>query len=154
MSKEFERFISKVKKTKTCWLWQGAINSAGYGAFWYEKKSGYAHVFSAQYYLGKNNKWVLHHCDVKECVNPEHLYYGDRFDNAQDASRRGRMATFEKHGLGKLTKRDCFRIRFLREHGFSARAIGRMYEIHNWTALKAAKRADALLLALEAKHDK
>ena len=28
---------------------------------------------------------VLHTCDIKCCVNPEHLYIGDGFDNANDA---------------------------------------------------------------------
>jgi hypothetical protein len=34
---------------------------------------------------------VLHKCDVKECVNPHHLYLGTRDMNIQDAFARERM---------------------------------------------------------------
>lgn len=27
----YERFIEKVVKTETCWIWNGAVNSSGYG---------------------------------------------------------------------------------------------------------------------------
>lgn len=30
-----ERFFSKVEKTRTCWIWQGALNEAGYPHFWF-----------------------------------------------------------------------------------------------------------------------
>ena len=34
---------------------------------------------------------VCHHCDNKACVNPDHLYVGDRHTNARDSVARGRQ---------------------------------------------------------------
>jgi hypothetical protein len=42
--------------------------------------------------------WVLHTCDNRRCVNPEHLYLGTRADNELDMVSRGRSPK------GKLTE--------------------------------------------------
>lgn len=34
---------------------------------------------------------VLHHCDVRCCTNPEHLYVGTHQQNMDDKARRGRV---------------------------------------------------------------
>jgi len=39
-----ERFLAKVNKTDTCWLWTGALHPDGYGQFKYEGKCRRAHV--------------------------------------------------------------------------------------------------------------
>ena len=36
--------------------------------------------------------WILHHCDNPPCVNPDHLFLGNRSDNLTDCARKGRVA--------------------------------------------------------------
>jgi hypothetical protein len=67
----YERFIAKVEKTETCWLWLASKNPKGYGSF----DTTYAHRWSYEYYkrpipVG----WQIDHlCKVTSCVNPDHL---------------------------------------------------------------------------------
>jgi hypothetical protein len=109
-----ERFLSKVDFSGACWLWKASVDSSGYGTagdkncFVYlatgeTRSSRVAHVL----FVGPipEGKQVLHHCDVRRCVCPEHFYLGDNNQNVQDRNRRGRTArnTGEKHGRSKLT---------------------------------------------------
>lgn len=93
-------FWPKVQKTKNCWLWNGSMYSNGYG--WaavdkrFPRKS--AHRYSWQIHFGKipNGLLVLHKCDVRNCVNPAHLFLGTHADNTHDAQSKGRLPTAEK----------------------------------------------------------
>ena len=67
----YERFITKVEKTETCWLWLAAKNPKGYGSF----DTTYAHRWSYEYYKGPIPVgWQIDHlCKITSCVNPDHL---------------------------------------------------------------------------------
>ena len=64
-----------------------------------------AHRVSYEAYHGAvpDGLHVLHKCDVKCCVNPEHLYAGTHKDNMQDMFRRGyrNTARGSRHGCYK-----------------------------------------------------
>ena len=90
---EVERFWPRVQKTESCWLWTGAIQSAGYGRFVDDgKRHVLAHRFSYELHCGpiEDGMFVLHSCDVRRCVNPAHLRQGDASDNMADIMKRGR----------------------------------------------------------------
>jgi len=89
-----EKFWSNVNPTtlEECWEWQGYINLQGYGSFCYDGKVGKAHRFSLFIKEGRyltSSEWACHTCDNKKCVNPHHLYLGDRKSNVRDAVERG-----------------------------------------------------------------
>lgn len=90
-----DNFLSKVIKTDTCWLWNGSIRTNGYGH--YSNKQ--AHRLSYEFFISSIPKGFLvcHKCDVKLCVNPDHLFVGTQFDNMRDASTKGRMTWKENH---------------------------------------------------------
>lgn len=92
-----ERFWAKVKKGPGCWEWTAAKINKGYGVIG-DKVDGkfqniLAHRLSYELATRKEvpeGKWALHRCDNPGCVNPEHLFLGDKFANVNDMHRKGR----------------------------------------------------------------
>lgn len=86
-----QRFWSKVRKTRGCWLWIGSQNEDGYGTFRLNGKIRKAHRvvwFLTTGHWPSHN--ALHTCDTPACVRFKHLYDGTQKDNARDRSTRGR----------------------------------------------------------------
>jgi hypothetical protein len=85
------RFFRFANVKDGCWEWSGAITNYGYGSQTVNKKTFRAHRLSLMIH-GRNirDAYVLHHCDNRKCVNPEHLYLGDALDNARDRVARKR----------------------------------------------------------------
>ena len=90
-----ERFWDKVEKSSGCWMWLGSKGSHGYGQT--SNRGGYilAHRMSWELAYGTipTGMCVLHKCDNRECVNPNHLFIGTKSDNTQDMMRKGRNYT-------------------------------------------------------------
>lgn len=70
-----KRFLSFVKKTAQCWIWQGTRNRGGYGQFTINKKGIAAHRFAYTFYVGTIPEGLQldHLCRNTSCVNPSHL---------------------------------------------------------------------------------
>lgn len=103
---DVSRFESKyVKSSNGCWEWTGATWD-GYGEFWLAGTSRRAHRVSYRMYVGNipNDMCVLHKCNNRRCVNPEHLYLGSKQDNAQDAIAAGTINTTYKVNFSRRAK--------------------------------------------------
>lgn len=74
IDKYWNRFISKVEQTSTCWLWKAGKDSKGYSQF-YAGKMVQGHVYSYMHFIGTvpEGKELDHICRVRSCVNPFHL---------------------------------------------------------------------------------
>ena len=114
------KFKLKVKKTHSCWLWRGALDTKGYGQIRAQPGDGFksmrlAHRVSYELFIGKipEGMGVLHKCDVRNCVNPNHLWLGNAKDNSLDMMMKGRGVwhTGEKNKRSILTARQVRRIR-------------------------------------------
>lgn len=126
-----KRLISKVKPEGNCLIWTGGMGSGGYGTFHFDGKNRSAHRVSYELYKGPipEGMLVMHSCDNRRCINPDHLSLGTHQQNTADMVMKGRdrKASGALHGLAKLTTEiaDEIRRRFIpydRKNGSSALA--------------------------------
>ncbi len=145
-----ERFVSKVERGDGCWIWRGAHVSDGYGHFRVgPARVVRAHRFAYELWVGEipEGLMVIHSCDVRDCVNPEHLRVGTNQDNMDDRNSRGRT---QHHGRGgnfwptnrhsKLTPDLVRQLRADAATGVSFRELGRRYGLDHKSAASIVRR--------------
>ena len=79
-----------------CILWEGALDSHGYGVRrWRGKRGVKAHRISYATHHGLDvftmGGVLRHTCDTPHCINPEHLILGTQYENMQDMVAKGRQ---------------------------------------------------------------
>ena len=130
------RFMGYVdqKEENECWNWLGSKNTCGYGKFAINKTSYMAHRVS---WILKNGDipeglFVLHKCDNRPCVNPNHLYVGTQQENSDDKVNRGRSARGTRNH-SKLKEAQVLEIRKLLQEGASQAGLSRIYGVSDTT---------------------
>jgi len=94
-----DRIIAKVTKTDGCWLWTGTVNGTGYAsAHCGRGRTRLLHRFFWEETFGPipDGQFVLHRCDVRHCVRPDHLFLGTHTVNMQDCVAKRRHAELKK----------------------------------------------------------
>lgn len=91
-----------------CWLWTAYVAPSGYGKISVNYVSKYAHRLSYEFANGKidSGACVLHKCDNRICVNPDHLFLGSREENNLDRVKKGRSngPKGERNASSKLSR--------------------------------------------------
>lgn len=132
------QFITTKLQKKTivedngCWKYTGGRTGAGYGAVWVSGKTLSAHTVSYELHKGPVPKGlcVLHSCDNKLCINPDHLFLGTVQDNKKDEVSKDRHAKGQAQGNSKLTEFDIIQIRnLIKEQKHSLNEIGKLYGV-------------------------
>jgi hypothetical protein len=133
-----ERFWRKAKQNGQCWEWQGHTKRNGYGSI--NVGGGRfrnAHRVAwelANHQLVPEGRQVLHNCDNRRCVRPDHLRLGTHADNMRDMQLRGRAgrhnkACGEANARAKLTVAKVQEIRRQHIAGKTYAAIGRAFGV-------------------------
>lgn len=111
----FFRNISTATHENNCWIYSRLNPVSGYGQLMVNNKSMSAHRYSWVLHFDKipYGLFVLHKCDTPACVNPDHLFLGNQFDNMQDCEKKGRCKRpmGENHPSSKLTEEKVRQIR-------------------------------------------
>ena len=99
-----------------CKLFNGPLNNKGYGQKRFMGKNMLAHRVSfmeSNPGIDISKILVLHKCDVRNCIEPKHLFLGTAKDNTMDMIKKGRQknARGEDAGKSKLTWNQICEIR-------------------------------------------
>jgi hypothetical protein len=135
-----QRFAQYVKPMESgCHEWQSTIRRDGYGSFWFAKRQALAHRVAYVLLVGDPGELrVLHRCDNRRCVNPDHLFLGTDRDNVRDMVSKGRH-----WGRRKVTNEALSVIRARLSAGVSQQAIADEFGIQQTTVsrIKLGQRA-------------
>lgn len=95
MTPAVDRFLSKVDKTDSCWLWNGRTTPSGYGNFRVGGRQVPAHRWAYENFVGPipSGLQIDHLCRVRNCVNPAHMEPVTSAEN----TRRGMAPNHVRH---------------------------------------------------------
>lgn len=129
---KIEYFNDKVIVAESgCHEWTGRLNAKGYGVFRGENSTWQAHRWIYKHTHGSisDGLYILHKCDNRKCVNPDHLYAGTQKDNMRDMWDKGRgyKPKGSKHFRSVFTEDDISRIRGLSAIGLKPKLITKIF---------------------------
>ena len=84
---EYRLWDNVLVTDKECWEWQGATHESGYGILTVaggKTKSTHRLAYELHYGDIPEGLMVLHKCNNRICINPDHLYVGTHNDNMND----------------------------------------------------------------------
>ena len=139
----FWKYVDK-KGPDECWPWNAKSKVDGYGTLSIGGRGSpkiLAHRLSWQIHNGGiphdgsyHGIVVMHKCDNRACVNPEHLILGTQADNVKDMDNKGRRVTSprlgEDNGFSRFTESD---VRFMRKSPLSNADLGRLFDCERST---------------------
>ena len=147
------RFWPKVDKSGDCWLWTACLDRKGYGRFGMPER-GWIAAHRYAYILANgpipDGLHVLHRCDNRRCVNPDHLWLGTNADNVADRVAKGRTSRNhvtpeqqvrgERHGMVRLREADVIAIREAVANGVRQCELAARYDVSRPTINLIVKR--------------
>lgn len=129
-----------------CWHCLAGGKSAKYGKIWYRGRVIDNHIASWIAHNGQvpEGKFVLHTCDYKRCINPDHLFLGTQQTNIDDMIAKGRKASQlgSNHGQALLNENKVVAIkRMLDEGEYTIKELADKFKVHPTTigSIKAGR---------------
>lgn len=145
---KFEKALKHVKVTESnCHIWQGVTGTARlkdsqYGGF---KRcdvfatSERANRVAYAYHHGPFDQALIvrHTCDVRGCINPEHLILGTYLDNAIDREQRNPTAR-----EGRVLNEECVKvIKWMLKYKYDRKLTAKLAKLHkcSWHTINEIK---------------
>jgi hypothetical protein len=147
MSDARQRFDEKwIPAPNGCWKWIGSTMPNGYGRMQFRGVVRYAHRVSYELFKCDipDGMMVCHTCDVRNCVNPEHLFVGTAQDNVRDAWRKGRLPLPPAQKVRpKIRKLNCEQRKEIRYSPLSGSELARRFNVSRSlvSMIRSGKRA-------------
>lgn len=135
---EIQRFWDKVDRLgpDDCWAWTASYGPFGYGQYRIPQgKNWRAHRLAYVLTHGEipEGAVIMHTCDNRTCVNPQHLQVGTQKQNLVDMARRGRCPQ------ARLTPEAVADLRRRVAAGEPLAAVAKSYGIKRVTANAAVR---------------
>ena len=143
-----DRFHAKYERVpfSGCWVWTGSVTGKGYGHISNKGVDFGAHRTSWELHRGPIPAGLLvcHRCDVRVCVNPDHLFLGTPQDNVDDCAAKGRLGVTsgEDSPKAKLNREKVAEIRATtawmsinrqaKKYGVSRSVIRKVLRFQSW----------------------
>ena len=141
VAKRLQKYSARNHDTG-CLEWHGYKDVYGYGVLLVSidgvKKNKKAHRLSFEQAYGDigEGKLVCHKCDVRNCIEPTHLFLGTAADNNKDMMSKGRFRSGgkphygEKNPKAKLTRLQVDSIKVLFKYGITQKQIANSLSMH------------------------
>ena len=130
--------INGLLASNGCVIWTGAKRATGYGHKLVNGKYKLVHRAVIELNSGteiEGGLVVMHLCDNRLCINPEHLQLGTSKENTQDAIIKGRKDNKHKH-LSRSYKLNAVQVREIHEKhakGATYTRLAKEYEVSRET---------------------
>lgn len=116
-----------------CWTWTGRT-ARGYGQIrvsFRPDRCIYAHRLSWKLHFNilPKDLFVLHRCDNRKCVNPDHLFLGTHADNMADMAAKGRGVRPVLRPAAKLSLAQVENIKVLHAGGLTQRSLAKQFGV-------------------------
>lgn len=124
-----------------CWIWmKRAMPNNGYGTIKIDGRLWLAHRASWAAFRGPipDDASVLHRCDMRPCINPDHLFLGNHKTNSDDMFAKGRASKRDGNHNGRavLTPED---IAFIRSTQPGTRGLAERFKVTRSAICRARK---------------
>lgn len=118
-----------------CFICTSHARNNGYPLSWFDGKKVRLNRFIYEQMHGPISKGLVirHKCDVRECINPEHLETGTQKENIWDAISRNRLNN------SKLTVEQVIEIKTGLREGATKKGLARKYGVSDMAIRKIAK---------------
>lgn len=115
----FDRLMAlSVTDGNGCRIWQRSKDTRGYGHLRVAGRLMRAHraMWVAVHGTLGDGLCILHRCDVRACIEPEHLFAGSQLENIADRHTKGRSRgpSAERSATAKITREQAEEIASLR----------------------------------------